>query len=175
MIPNIILVGFMGSGKSSVGRRLAALTEHRFVDTDDLVAENEGLSIPEIFSAAGEEGFRLCEEAALADLEGETGVVVSTGGGMVLRESNRGRLRRMGIVVWLDADPEVLFERATRTGRRPLLQTDDPQGRFASLLESRRPIYEEVSDARVDSTGLSHDEAAAKILEAVAADPRGKD
>jgi len=167
VIPNIILVGFMGCGKSSVGRRLAALAGHRFLDTDDLVVENEGLSIPEIFSAAGEEGFRLCEEAALADLDGVTGIVLSTGGGIILRETNRERIRRLGIVIWLDADPEILFERATRSGRRPLLQTADPRARFLGLLESRRPLYTEVSDARVDSGNLTHDEAAQSILDAV--------
>lgn len=155
----------MGCGKSSVGRRLAALTGHRFVDTDDLVAQRDGRSIPEIFAAVGEEGFRGIEQAVLEDLVGVAGIVLATGGGAVLREQNREALRRIGTVVWLDADPDALFERATRSGRRPLLQTEDPRKSFDDLLAARRAIYREASDIRFDSTGLGHDEVARSIFE----------
>lgn len=155
----------MGCGKSSVGRRLATATGHRFVDTDELVAQAEGRSIPEIFASEGEEAFRDIEERVLAELVGVAGVVLATGGGVILREANRIALKKIGTVAWLDADPEVLFERASRSQRRPLLQTENPRATFDSLLTARRAIYEEASDFRMDSTGLGHEEVARRILE----------
>ncbi|HEY6676992.1 MAG TPA: shikimate kinase [Terrimicrobium sp.] len=165
MLPNLVLIGFMGCGKSSVGRRLSGLTGHRFVDVDELVTQSDGRSISEIFSQRGESYFRDLEQRALEDLVGVCGIVLSTGGGLVLRPANRGTLKRIGIVAWLDADPEILFERATRSGRRPLLQTDDPKGTFDELLSVRRNLYEMTADFRVDSSRLSHDEAAQTLLE----------
>lgn len=155
----------MGCGKSSVGRRISALTGHRFLDSDDLIVQRDGRSIPEIFEAEGEERFRQIEEAVLADLVGVAGIVLATGGGAVLREANRVALRKIGIVAWLDAAPEILFERATRSGRRPLLQTDDPRRTFDNLRESRQAIYEEASDFRLDSGEMPHDEVAQRLLE----------
>jgi len=165
MLPNIVLIGFMGCGKSSVGRRLASLTGHRFVDTDEMVVQSEGYSIPEIFSAGGEETFRDVEEKLLAGLVGVAGVVLATGGGAILREANRAAMKKIGTVAWLDADPDALFERASRSQRRPLLQTDDPRKTFDDLLASRRQIYEAASDFRIDSTGLGHDLVAQRILD----------
>lgn len=155
----------MGCGKSSVGRRLASLTGHRFVDTDELVAQSENKSIPEIFAAGGEAAFRDVEEHVLAGLVGVAGIVLATGGGAVLRESNRVAMKKIGAVAWLDADPDALFERASRSQRRPLLQTENPRKTFDELLASRRAIYEESADFRFDSTGLAHDEVAQSILE----------
>lgn len=141
------------------------LTGHRFVDTDDLIVQVERRSISEIFATEGEEHFRAIEKRVLSELAGVTGVVLSTGGGLVLDSENRRSLRKFAMVAWLDADPDVLFERATRTSRRPLLQTENPRIRFDELLEKRIPIYSEFSDFRVDSTGIGHDEAAAQILD----------
>lgn len=155
----------MGCGKSSVGRRLAALTGHRFVDTDELVAQAAGKSIPEIFASAGEPGFRDIEAGVLEDLVGVAGIVLATGGGVILRESNRATLRTIGTVAWLDAQPDALFERASRSQRRPLLQTADPRRTFDDLLAARRPIYEAAADFRLDSTGLEHETVAQGILE----------
>jgi Shikimate kinase len=155
----------MGSGKSSVGRRLAAMTGHRFVDTDEIVSSQEGRSISAIFAAQGESHFRDLEAQALGSLVDVCGLIVATGGGIVLRESNREILHRIGAVAWLDADPDVLFERVARNRRRPLLQTDDPRATFDSLLESRREIYAATADFRVDSTGLSHDETARQVMD----------
>jgi shikimate kinase len=165
VLPNLVLIGFMGCGKSSVGRRLSGLIGHRFVDLDELIAQSDGRSISEIFSQRGESYFRDLEQRGLEDLVGVCGIVLSTGGGLVLRPANRETLKRIGIVAWLDADPEILFERAMRSGRRPLLQTDDPKGTFAELLDARRNLYEMAADFRVDSSRLSHDEAAQTLLE----------
>ncbi len=165
MLPNIVLIGFMGCGKSSVGRRIAVKTGHRFVDTDELVAAEAGRSITQIFAEQGEEHFRELESAALRELEGKTGMVLATGGGLILREENRAALRRVGMVVWLDAEPDILFERVSRNRKRPLLQTDDPRASFDALLTERRPIYEAATDLRLDSSHLSHDDAARIVIE----------
>lgn len=155
----------MGCGKSSVGRRLSNLTGHRFVDTDELVVKADGRSIPEIFAERGEEGFREIEQRVLADLVGVAGMVLSTGGGAILREANREVLRKIGIVVWLDSDPSTLFDRAIRSGKRPLLQTPNPRETFDRLLSARRTIYEAAADFRFDSSAVNQDEAARKVLE----------
>jgi shikimate kinase len=165
MLPNFVLVGFMGCGKSTVGRRLASLTGHRFLDSDELIVQAEKKTIPQIFAEKGEEGFREIEQKVIADLVGVAGVVLSTGGGAILRESNRETLRKIGIIIWLDADPDVLFERATRSNRRPLLQTENPRDTYDQLLAARRPIYEAAADLRFDSTHIDHDEVSRKVLE----------
>jgi shikimate kinase len=165
VLPNLILIGFMGCGKSSVGRRLSGLTGHRFVDTDELIVQSEGRTIPEIFSQSGEDYFREVEKRSLEGLVGVCGIVLSTGGGLVLRAENRETLKKIGIVAWLDASPDVLFERATRSAKRPLLQTVDPQKTFDNLLSVRRELYNAAADFRIDSTRLSHDEAAQILLD----------
>jgi shikimate kinase len=157
----------MGSGKSSVGRRLADLTGHRFVDTDELVVQAADASIPDIFSGIGEAGFRDIESAVLRELTGVCGIVLSTGGGIILRPANSALLKEAGVVAWVHASEATLFERASRSGRRPLLRTEDPRTRFHELLVSREALYEAVADVTIDSTGLSHDEVASKILEEV--------
>lgn len=165
MLPNFVLIGFMGCGKSTIGRRLAGITGHRFLDSDDVIVERCQQSIPEIFSRLGEEGFRDLEQAVLEELVGVAGVVLSSGGGAILREPNREALKKIGIVVWLDASPDTLFERATRTGRRPLLNTPNPRETFDNLLSARRHIYESLADVHFDSTQTTQEGVARKILE----------
>jgi shikimate kinase len=165
VLPNLVLIGFMGCGKSSVGRRLSGLTGHRFLDTDELIMQADGRSIPEIFSRSGEDYFRNLEQRSLENLVGVCGIVLSTGGGLVLRPANRETLKRIGVVAWLDAGPDVLFERAMRSGKRPLLQTEDPRKTFDELLAVRREFYEITADFRIDSSRLSHDEAAQLLLD----------
>jgi shikimate kinase len=165
VLPNLVLIGFMGCGKSSVGRRVAGLTGHRFLDTDELIVQAEGRSIPEIFATDGETYFRDVEQRVLFDAVGLCGIILSTGGGAVLRPENRATLRRIGVVAWLDAAPDILFERASRSGKRPLLQTENPRQVFDELLATRREIYTETADFRLDSTNLGHDEAAQTLLD----------
>ncbi len=155
----------MGSGKSAVGRRLALTTGHRFVDSDELIVEKCRQPITAIFAERGETGFRDLESEVLSELDGVCGIILATGGGAILREENRPILRRIGVIVWLDANPDVLFERVSRTRKRPLLHTEDPRTTFDGLLASRRPIYEAATDFRVDSTTLSHEETARAVLE----------
>ena len=155
----------MGCGKSSVGRRLSGLIGHRFVDSDELIVQSEGRNIPEIFSRNGEVYFRDVEQRSLEKLVGICGIILSTGGGLVLRPANRQTLKKIGIVAWLDASPDALFERAMRSGKRPLLQTEDPRKTFDDLLSVRQEVYNLAADFRIDSTRLSHDQAAQILLD----------
>lgn len=165
MLPNIILIGFMGCGKSSVGRRLAASTGHRLIDTDEQVVRAEKRPISRIFAAEGEAYFREVEKRVLRDLVGVVGIVLSTGGGVIIDPENRATLKEIGIVAWLDANPDTLFERATRSGKRPLLKTENPRATFDALRSSRWDAYADAADFRLDSSEMGHDEVARRLLE----------
>ena len=121
---NIFLVGLMGAGKSTVGRILARRLSKRFVDTDHEIEKRNGVTIPVIFEIEGEEGFRRREQELLADLAQEQGLVLSTGGGIVLKSENREVLRNHGFVVYLNARPELLADRTKHDRSRPLLNVD---------------------------------------------------
>jgi shikimate kinase len=165
--PSIILIGMMGAGKSSVGRRLQRRTGLSLLDMDELIASKAGISIPEIFARDGENGFRDLESEVLRELRPGPAVIVVTGGGIVLREENIPFLKTLGTVFWLDADEEILFERASRRPGRPLLQTDNPRATFTQILTRRAPLYAQASDVRIDTTEATHDEVADLILQEV--------
>jgi shikimate kinase len=166
----IVLIGFMGAGKSSVGRTLARITGRRRFDTDEMIATRFGLTISQIFEKRGEERFRDAESEALEELSGETDGIIVTGGGIVLREKNTARLRELGTVIFLSADEETLFRRISRRPTRPLLQTTDPRGTLKELLRSRLPLYRAAADLEVDTSGLTHDEVARSILKRIEED-----
>ena len=161
---SIVLVGMMGAGKSSVGRCLERRTGLRRFDTDEIVSERLGKSVSEIFAKLGEEQFRRAETEALASLTPAQPVIIVTGGGVVLREENIQHLKRLGTVVWLDAEEEILFERATRRGNRPLLKTNNPRDTLANIRSQRELLYAQASDVRVDTSRSSHEEVAERIL-----------
>jgi shikimate kinase len=163
----IVLVGFMGAGKSSVGRTLARVTGLPRFDTDEMIAAHFGLTVAEIFKKHGEEEFREAETEALRELAGKGAAIVVTGGGMVLRPENRRLLRELGPVIHLWADEETLFTRISRRSTRPLLRTENPRATVVELLQKRLPLYREVADAEVDTTRLSHDEVAERVLKSV--------
>jgi shikimate kinase len=163
----IVLIGFMGAGKSSAGRALARRTGLPLFDTDALVSERAGVSISEIFAQHGEDEFRARETATLLAISRAPSVVV-TGGGVVLRPENVAAMKQLGVVVHLTADEETLFERATRRSVRPLLQTADPRATFAQLLQARAPLYKDAADVAVDTTGKRHEEVVTAVLEAIA-------
>ena len=141
----------MGAGKSTLGRQLARRLSLRFVDADHELEQKLGVTIPTIFEIEGEQGFRDREEAIIADLTALTGVVLATGGGAVLRSSSRGRLKENGTVVYLYAEPEVLWERVRNARHRPMLQAPDPRVRLIELYTERDPLYREVADFVVPS------------------------
>jgi shikimate kinase len=169
----IILIGFMGAGKSSVGRTLARITGRRRFDTDEMIASRFGLTISQIFEKRGEERFRDAESEALEELSSEADAIVVTGGGIVLRQTNTDRLRDLGLVVFLLADEETLFRRISRRPTRPLLQTTDPRSTLKELLRSRLPLYRAAADVEVDTSGLTHDEVARSILKRMEEHERG--
>jgi shikimate kinase len=161
---NIVLIGFMGSGKSSIGRLVAGRLGFQFVDTDSVIVKRAGLEIAEIFQRDGEEVFRDLETSALESLAHLQRCVIATGGGVVLREKNRALLRELGFVVLLTASEEVIFQRVSRNSRRPLLQTENPRGTVAALLAERQPLYLETAQWTLDSTALAHGAAAEAVI-----------
>jgi len=154
----------MGSGKSSVGRLIARTLRGRFVDTDRLVTDAAGREITDIFAQEGEAWFRLQESRSLRSLRAGSGLVISTGGGIVTVPENLPLLKALGFVVWLEASEEVLWERVSRNNKRPLLHTENPRATLHALLEKRNPLYASVADLRVDTSGLTHMEVAGQIL-----------
>jgi shikimate kinase len=148
---NLFLVGLPGAGKSTLGRQLARRLNKHFVDADTELENRLGVSIPTIFEIEGEAGFRDREEVTLAELTQLVDVVLSTGGGAVLRPANRARLKENGTVVYLHADPHVLWERVRHSRNRPLLQTGDPRIRLATLYGERDALYREVADHVIES------------------------
>ena len=154
----------MGAGKSSVGRCLERRTGLKRFDIDEIVSARLAKSISEIFQQSGEEHFRRAETEALGTLSPFQPAIIVTGGGIVLRDENVRKLKRLGLVVWLDAEERVLYERASRRGNRPLLKTEDPRGTLAKIRAERETRYAEASDVRIDTTERSHEEVADMIL-----------
>ena len=162
---NVVLIGFMGTGKTAVGRALAARLGLAFVDTDAVVEERAGRPVARIFAEDGEERFRRLESEAVASAGDREGAVIATGGGVVLRPENMARLRRRGMVVALRAAPEAIVARVGAGADRPLLG-DHPEERVRRLLEERGPLYQD-ADLVVDTSNLSADEIA-RCIEAFA-------
>jgi len=163
---NLVLIGFMGSGKSSIGRLLATKLGFHLLDTDALVVESAGMQITDIFEWKGEEGFREYETKALTCLVDRKvrGAVVATGGGIVTREANLPLLHELGFVVQLTANEEVIFERVSRNKARPLLHTPNPRETISELLARRSPLYEAAADYTLDTSIKSHAQAAEEII-----------
>jgi shikimate kinase len=164
---SIVLIGFMGAGKSSAGKALARKTGLPHFDTDEIVSARFGLSATEIFAAFGEEKFRDAETEALRQFSREIPAIIVTGGGVVLRPANVQLLRDLGVVVNLEADEETLFRRISRRAARPLLLTENPRATLTELLRMREPLYRAAADVRLDTSRLTHDEVAEAILKSI--------
>ena len=163
-IVNIVLIGFMGTGKTSVGTRLAEILDMKFIDTDDIIEGDSKMVISDIFSEMGEEHFRDLESEATEKVCKLSRHVISTGGGIVIRDQNVQNLRSTGLLVCLDATPEVIMERTSQYTHRPLLQVDDPIGRIREMLRMREPFYAK-ADHRIDTSQLTIDQVADKIAD----------
>jgi shikimate kinase len=148
---NLILVGMMGSGKTTMGKALSRQLGKSFVDSDEEIIKRTGVTVPHIFDIEGEAGFRLRETAAIKDLTARDNLVLATGGGAVLAEENRAALQHNGIVIYLKASVHDLWQRTRHDRNRPLLQTKDPHGRLTELFQQRDPLYQQVSDIVVQS------------------------
>ena len=165
---NVILVGFMGAGKSSVGRLLARRLGRCFVETDDMIVAQEGRSIPEIFAVCGEAHFRAAEMEAVRLLALKKGDVIATGGGLPCREGVPEALRALGIVVWLAGDFATLYARARAAkDERPMLGSRSPAD-VEALYRAREPYYRQAADITVDTTALGPDQVAARVALALA-------
>ncbi len=163
-VRTLVLVGFMGSGKSSVGREIARRTGLRFVDTDAVLREKHGKSIVQIFASIGEDAFREQEHLALLDQRYATNLVLATGGGIVLQQRNIALLRSLGIVIWLSAAEEIIWERVSRNRSRPLLQTSNPRQTMRDLLALRIPLYRSIADIIVETDLLSCKQVADRVF-----------
>jgi len=164
MPDRLLLVGMMGVGKTTVGRRCAERLGWRYLDSDAQVVLDTGRTVPEIFAEDGEAAFRAEETRVLAEAVGSAdSVVISVAGGAVLAASNRALLRRSGAVVWLRADPTTLAVRVGSGVGRPLLG-DDPGSALAALYEVRRPLYESVAQSVVDVDELTPEQVTDQVL-----------
>ena len=172
----IVLIGFMGSGKSRIGRQLAARLGMRFLDTDAMIEQQEGMSIPAIFEEHGEPYFRQVERRVVEQVAREVNAVVATGGGVVQDPENMKRLKQDAFTVWLQVDPDTVMAR-TRGGQgRPLLQEPDPRQRILELMAQRESLYRAHADLAVDTAASSPEEVVGRIVEALAGEghPRRK-
>jgi len=161
--PNIILTGFMGTGKTVVGKAVASALGMKYVDTDLMVEAETKKSIPVIFENEGEQAFRRYETEAIRRIVHLRGYVVSTGGGAPMIEENLMNMKRAGMVVCLLASPEVILDRTSHTDYRPLLRTPDPMKKIIALLKVRDPQYRK-ADYVIDTTKLTVDEVKQKVI-----------
>lgn len=164
---NIVLIGFMGCGKSTVGRELHAILGYPLVDTDAVIEARAGKPISRIFEEDGETAFRDLETALLRELADTSpaGHIIATGGGVVVRPENRAYLQHLGYVVWLRAPASVIVKRTQRSNHRPLLETENPADFIHTLLAQREPWYRESAHLQLDTGGLTSREIATGILE----------
>ncbi|MDP0489972.1 MAG: shikimate kinase [Verrucomicrobiota bacterium JB023] len=167
MLKNLILIGFMGTGKSTIGRELGKVLGYPIIDTDARIVEEQNCSIAELFELVGEQGFRETETDLLRRLLDQRlhKHIISTGGGIILRPENRKLLKELGFVIWLVADPDTILERTSRNRERPLLQTPNPKATIENLLNQRVELYRETAHLSLETTGLDFDEITTGIIE----------
>ncbi|MCP5018565.1 MAG: shikimate kinase AroK [Ketobacter sp.] len=164
---NVILVGPMGAGKSTIGRQLAQALSYEFVDSDHEIEARTGADIPWIFDVEGEEGFRRREETVIDELTQRDGIVLATGGGAITREANRRAISARGIVVYLKTSIEQQLARTAKDRKRPLLQHAEPRKVLTELMKTREPLYLEVADHVVDTDASNIKDVALTISDLV--------
>lgn len=160
---NITLVGFMGTGKTAVARRISKRLKMMYVSTDDMIEKRAGKSINDIFAQDGEPHFRKLEKEAVREAASMENAVIAAGGGVVLDDENISNLKKGGVVVCLWASPEDIFERTKSYAHRPLLNVPDPLGKIRELLERRAPYYKK-ADCEVDTSGKSADDVTEEVI-----------
>jgi shikimate kinase len=161
---NIILIGPMGSGKSTIGNIIAKRLHREFKDSDYFIEKRTGVDIARIFDIEGEQGFRERESNALSELLSENNRVIATGGGSVLLDENQQLLKQKGYIVFLDTSVTQQLQRLRRDKKRPLLQTDNPRERLEKLLDERRPIYLDLADLAIKTDKRMARRLAADII-----------
>ena len=163
---SVVLVGMMGAGKSTIGRRLSARLRLPFLDADIEIEAAAAMSIPEIFETHGELHFRDGEARVIARLLDSGPAVLATGGGAFMREDTRSRIRRQAVSVWLKADADIIMRRVKRRADRPLLQTADPAATVGRLIEEREPIYQH-ADLTIWSRDVPHEKIVDECIHAL--------
>lgn len=163
---SVVLVGMMGAGKTSVGKRLAGRLGLTFVDADVAIEEAAKKTVPEIFAQHGEDYFRQGERRVIARLLREPRQIIATGGGAFMNAETRAAIAGVGVSIWLKADWELLYERVRRRPTRPLLQTADPEGTLRSLVEARYPVYA-LADLTVQSIDVPHEAMVDAVVNAL--------
>lgn len=148
---NIFLVGPMGAGKSTIGRRLSKILDKPFLDSDHQIEERTGVDIPTIFDIEGEEGFRKRESEMIDELTSMDNIILATGGGAILKEENRQHLGSRGVVIYLKTSVSQQLGRTRHDRNRPLLQTDNPKKILTDLMQTRGPLYEGLADITIDT------------------------
>lgn len=166
---NIFLIGPMGAGKTTIGRRLAQLQGMRFVDSDHEIERRTGVDIPFIFEKEGEAGFRRREAEVIDELTRTEGLVLATGGGVVMNPDNRRNLSARGLVVYLHTTVDQQLDRTRRSNKRPLLQTPNPRERLEALMAEREPLYREIADLVIITRGRYVRRLAQKVLREIEA------
>ena len=168
---NVVLVGMMGAGKSSIGKRLAERLGLSFIDADTEIEAAAGKSIPEIFAEHGESYFREGERRVIARILEGRGRVLAAGGGAFMNSETRARIATRAVSVWIKADIDVLMQRVRKRSNRPLLRTADPEATMRALIEQRHPVYA-LADITVLSRDIAHEVIVSEIIAALAALPR---
>src|SRR6266480_7077345 len=168
----VVLIGMMGAGKSTIGRRLSARLRLPFLDADLEIEAAAGMSIPDIFETHGEPYFRDGEARVIARLLDNGPAVIATGGGAFMREETRGRIRAKAVSIWLKADADIIMRRVKRRADRPLLQTADPAAAVARLIEERDPVYRH-ADITIWSRDVPHEKIVDECIEALHSRLRG--
>ena len=163
---NIILTGFMGTGKTAVGRRLAMLLNMELIDVDTEIEKSQQMTINEIFRQFGEPGFREIETEMIQKLSERRDVIISTGGGAVLKQKNMDALRKQGIIICLMASPQTILKRTSHNSNRPLLKVEDPFEKIKELLNFRKPFYEK-ADILIDTEDKTPLQIAEEIIDKI--------
>jgi shikimate kinase len=163
---SVVLVGMMGAGKSTIGRRLSARLRLPFLDADTEIEAAAGMSIPDIFETRGEPDFRDGEARVIARLLDSGSCVLATGGGAFMREETRLRIRDKAVSIWLKADADIIMRRVKRRADRPLLQTEDPEATIGRLIREREPVYQH-ADLTIWSRDVPHEKIVDECIDAL--------
>jgi shikimate kinase len=164
---NIVLLGFMGTGKSVLARWLGQKLNRQVVSTDQLIEERQGQAIPQIFESLGEPHFRQLEKEVVEEISSQKNIIVDCGGGVVLNLPNIQNLKKNGCVVYLSASPQWILKRTQGRKHRPLLNVDDPLKAIQELLDQRKPLYEKFADWTIDTDGKTNEQVGMEVLKKI--------
>lgn len=165
---NIILIGYMGSGKTTLGKKISFRERIAFLDTDKMIEQKQGKAVSEIFDEEGENAFRQMETDCLKEIMGYSDrYIISVGGGLPLKEENRMLLKELGTVLYLRARPDTIYGRLKNDTTRPLLRGDDPEGKIRTMIQIRGPVYEEAADVIIDVDEKGYETLIGEIIDLV--------